>query len=232
MLSTAIGDEAVMRRRSQMTPDEQLRSTWDELVAKVAAAADLGQRNAARERLLTGYGEPHRAYHTTAHIAALLDLLTVHGAAARDPNALRLAILYHDVVYDPRRSDNEAVSANVAQRDLTALNVEAALLARVVQLVLATQHGAHVTDAADTDLALLLDLDLSVLAAAPSDYDAYAAAIRHEYAHVPGLLYRPGRRRVLQKFLDADQLYLTPALQAAWEHRARANLVREIKQLS
>lgn len=215
-----------------MSPDEHLRSTWDEVAATVAAASNLAQRDAAGERLLTAYREPHRAYHTTEHIAALLALLTVHGGSARDPDALKLAILYHDVVYDPRRSDNEAVSADLARRGLTALGVDAALVERVVQLVLATQHGAHVPDTMDTDLALLLDLDLSVLAAPTDDYDAYAAAIRCEYAHVPGLLYRPGRRRVLQMFLDADQLYLTPSLKLAWEPPARANLAREIRALS
>jgi predicted metal-dependent HD superfamily phosphohydrolase len=87
-------------------------------------------------------------------------------------------------------------------------------------------------DAADTDLALLLDLDLSVLAATPDAYDAYAAAIRREYAHVPGRLYRPGRRRVLEKFIDGDQLYLTAALHAAWEASARVNPTREIASLA
>jgi len=33
--------------------------------------------------------------------------------------------------------------------------------------------------------AILISIDLSILAAEPSRYDAYAAAIRNEYAHVP-----------------------------------------------
>jgi predicted metal-dependent HD superfamily phosphohydrolase len=215
-----------------MSPDEQLVSAWDEVAAQVAATSSLDHRKVAGDRLLQRYREPHRTYHTTAHILALLALLKVHGGAARDPDALKLAILYHDIVYDPRRADNEAASAELARAELKALGVTTVLVERVAQLILATQHGAHVTDATDTDLALLLDLDLSVLAAPPSDYDSYASAIRHEYGHVPGLLYRLGRRRVLQKFLDADHVYLTPALAAAWEHQARANLVREITTLS
>ena len=226
MLSTAIG------KNVRMTADAQLVAAWNQLTARLAASTGQSLRNAALDRLLAAYREPHRAYHTVEHIAALLALFARHGGSAHDPDAVRLAILYHDVVYDPRRADNEAVSAELAQRDLTALGIGPTLIQRVAQLVLATQHGVHPPDAADTDLALLVDLDLSVLAAAPGAYDAYAAAIRREYAHVPSLLYRPGRRRVLQKFLDAGQLYLTPSLRAAWEAPARANLARETASLA
>jgi predicted metal-dependent HD superfamily phosphohydrolase len=219
-----------------MTADTRLSMAWDELAAKLAPSSGQSLRDATRDRLLAAYREPHRAYHTVEHIVALLALFAMHGGSARDPDAIRLAILYHDAVYDPRRSDNEAVSADVARRDLVALGIGPALVQRVTQLVLATQHGAHPPDAADTDhdtdLALLLDLDLSVLAAAPAAYDAYAAAIRREYAHVPDLLYRPGRRRVLQKFLGTGQMYLTPALKLSWEAPARVNLAREIASLA
>ncbi len=215
-----------------MTSDERLRHAWDEVTAKVASTSDPADRRVKLRHLLAAYREPHRAYHTVEHIAALLALFELHGASAQNPDAVQLAILYHDVVYDPRRSDNEAVSAQVAARDLTELGIASPLVARVAALVLATQHGVHAPDLTDTDLSLLLDLDLSVLAASPSDYDAYSAAIRHEYAHVLGLLYRPGRRRVLEKFLATDQLYLTPTLKTAWENAARLNLAREISNLS
>jgi predicted metal-dependent HD superfamily phosphohydrolase len=214
-----------------MTPSERISTTWTSVLPNVPAASSAAQ--AAQKRMLAAYQEPHRAYHTLDHIAALLLLLDQHGIdpPAHDPQALRLAILYHDIVYNPRRTDNEAASADVATRDLTALGLAPVLIRRVAALVLATQHGTHKPDPADTDLVLLLDLDLSVLAADPQIYDAYATAIRREYAHVPGLLYRPGRRRVLQNFLNADELYLTPRLRAAWDAPARANLTREIGSL-
>jgi predicted metal-dependent HD superfamily phosphohydrolase len=224
-----------------MTPDQIVHQTWDDAVSRVAVAAgrsvttdratDRGaaaDRAPLRQALLTAYREPLRAYHTLDHIAALLALFDEHGTCAREPDAVRLAILYHDIVYNPRRHDNEAASAAVAVRDLTALGAPPALIARVAALVLATQHGAAPPDRTDTDLCLLLDLDLSVLAAAPAIYDAYAAAIRREYAHVPGLLYRPGRRKVLQRFVDTVPLYLTPHLADRWDAAARQNLRREI----
>jgi predicted metal-dependent HD superfamily phosphohydrolase len=214
-----------------MNAEQRLRSTCTDVFARVASTFNLSQRNVVTAQLVAAYCEPHRAYHTVAHIAALLELLDLHAATVRDADLVTLAILYHDAVYDPRRADNEAASAEVARQDLAALGVNDGRIERVSHLVLATQHGVHVPDAHDKDLALLLDLDLSVLAAPAADYDVYARAIRREYSHVPDLLYRPGRRRVLQKFINADQLYLTPTLQTAWQHAAKANLIREIGSL-
>ena len=95
-------------------------------------------------------------------------------------------------------------------------------------MILATRHGATIADAdSDPDLALLLDLDLSILAAERATYAAYAEAIRREYAIVPDIIYRPGRRRVLAEFLARPRIYATPHLFDAWEAAARANLVWE-----
>ncbi len=52
-----------------------------------------------------------RPYHGWAHVEALLALLAEAAGALRDPGAVRLAILFHDAVYDPRRADNEAESS-------------------------------------------------------------------------------------------------------------------------
>ena len=114
---------------------------------------------------------------------------------------------------------------------LAALGFAQSLIGRVAAYIEATQHGRAV-DTEDPDLALLLDLDLSTLAAAPEAYRLYANAIRREYAHVPEALYRFGRRQVLQGFLARAQIYRTPQLAERWEARARANISAEIASLT
>jgi predicted metal-dependent HD superfamily phosphohydrolase len=209
----------------------QVRAAWDDIVrrqGKAGAAAD-----AILSDLVRAYAEPHRRYHTLGHIAALLQLLEEHGGAVTDRDTLRLAILFHDAVYDPARSDNEAASAALAAQQLTGLGLPLPLTTDVGRLILATRHGPDAEPAqADADLALLVDLDLAILAAAWPDYLAYAQAIRHEYAVYPDAIYRPGRRRVLEGFLARPRLYHTERLRAQWEAPARANLAREITELS
>ncbi len=117
----------------------------------------------------------------------------------------------------------------MADIELSALAWLPARVARVRQLVLATQH--HQADDADADAWLFLDLDLSVLGAAEDGYDAYSRAIRAEYDWVPDADYRAGRSKVLAGFLQRAWIYRTPALREAWEATARANLLRELNTL-
>ena len=202
---------------------------WCDLAARwhwgLAAAAAL-------EDIVRAYREPHRHYHTLDHVAALLALLGRHAVAGSDCDTLTLAILFHDVVYDPMRPDNEAASAARASERLASLGVPPELIAKVGCYILATRHGRPAEAIGEADLALLLDLDLSILAAAADEYRSYAEAIRREYASVPDRLYRPGRRRVLEGFLARERIYLTPRLAALWERPARANLVAEIADLA
>jgi len=181
-------------------------------------------------RLRAMYGEPHRRYHTLAHVEALLRWLTQWQSLAREPRLIDAAIWFHDAVYDTRRSDNEQRSAELARVELAALGWSAPDVERVAALVLATQH--HQADAGDTDAWLFLDLDLSVLGQSPVHYAAYAAAIRAEYGWVDEARYREGRSAVLRSFLDRAAIYRTPELHAAWEAAARVNLAAELSALA
>jgi predicted metal-dependent HD superfamily phosphohydrolase len=211
-----------------MTAEELLAQTWRGLAERQSSSAPAAE--AVLDEVIRAYREPARHYHTLAHIAALLREFEAHSAEVRDGDAIALAIIFHDVVYDPRRQDNEQQSAIVARERLTALGFATSLVQKVVAYIEATQHGRE--DFEDPDLALLLDLDLSTLACAPEAYRLYAAAIRREYGHVPDALYRVGRRQILQGFLARERIYRTPLLSARWEARARANISAEIAQLT
>jgi predicted metal-dependent HD superfamily phosphohydrolase len=213
-----------------MSALDTVRTCWLGLASGRSCSAPASA--AVLEEIERAYREPHRHYHTLDHIAAMLTLLDRYGEEAGDRGALQLAILFHDIVYDPRRQDNEAASAALASDRLTSLGFPGDLVAKVARGILATRHTEPPGAIGDPDLALLLDLDLSVLAARPVDYRAYAQAVRREYGFVPDPLYRPGRRRVLEGFLKRAPIYLTERLRGAWEQAARANLAAEIAELT
>ncbi len=200
------------------------------MIGYEAFAALTGDSPTARTEwaaVVDAWGEPHRRYHDLHHLAAVLGLVHELGAAAADPAAVALAAWYHDVVYDPRRDDNEQVSAERARAGLRGL-VPAARLDEVVRLVLLT--AGH--DAADGDAngAVLCDADLAVLATPPEAYAAYASAVRAEYGHLPDEVFTAGRIAVLESLLALPALYRLPAT-AGWEPRARANLAAELTLL-
>jgi predicted metal-dependent HD superfamily phosphohydrolase len=178
--------------------------------------------------VVAAWGEPHRRYHDLGHLAAVLGLVGELAAAAVDPDAVRLAAWYHDVVYDPRRGDNEGVSAERARAGLRGL-VPPEQVEEVVRLVLLTAGHDPAPD--DANGAVLCDADLAVLAAPPGAYAAYASAVREEYGHLSDAEFTAGRTAVLEHLLALPALYRLPAVAAEWTPRARANLAAELSLL-
>jgi predicted metal-dependent HD superfamily phosphohydrolase len=201
--------------------------------------ADLLRRNqlpgspgpvAYGENLLGRWAEPHRRYHTTDHLLAVLDHAEALAAYAETPDAVLFAAWFHDAVYRPDRSENEERSAALAERALTEAGVDEALVAEVARLVrLTTDHDPV---PGDRNGEVLCDADLAMLAGSPQGYAAYAAAVREEYAFVPDDAFRTGRAEVLRQLLALKRLFRTPYGEQHWEHTARRNLSTELDLLS
>jgi len=180
------------------------------------------------------YAEPHRAYHTWAHIEALLQHARNNAHLIRRPTPLLWALLWHDAVYDPHRTDNEDQSAKLLHESATGI-LSSRDLALAESFVRATaQHELPSDLAGDeaTDCALFLDFDLSILASSQAPFDRYEEAIRREYNYVPPALFSATRAAILKRFLERPALYFTPTLACQWEARARANLARSIARLT
>ena len=203
-----------------------LRRRWTSLLGDLGLTDD-----GLLDELLGRYGEPHRRYLGVAHVEHVVrqvDELS-RQVGLDPPHAALLAAWFHDAVYDPKASDNERRSADLAAASLRRRAADPELIAHVDTLIMAS--AAHVP-ADDDDLAsaVLLDADLAILSAPTEVYDRYAAAIREEYAFVPDEAFRTGRRRVLESLAAQPTLYRTAPMRAA-EPQARANLARELRSL-
>lgn len=190
--------------------------------------------DALKAELAKLYAAPERHYHNLAHIEALLALAARHRAEIADPEAIEAAIWFHDAIYDSQAKDNETRSAALAAERLGS-RLERGQLAKIIAMIEAT--ATHlVPDLADAaarhDAALLLDMDLSILGAAPPAFDAYEAGVRKEYDWVPEDLWRKGRAGVLQGFLARPHIFHTDAFRAELDNRARANIARSIATLT
>ncbi|MEV8431152.1 hypothetical protein PGH47_19415 [Streptomyces sp. HUAS 31] len=182
------------------------------------------------DALLTRWQEPQRRYHTLAHLTAVLDRVDELAGYADDPDVVRLAAWFHDAVYLPDRSENEERSARLAERALTEAGVSADRTAEVARLVRLTVTHDPAPD--DRDGQVLCDADLAILAAPPSAYAAYTAAVREEYHFVPNDAFRAGRAAILRQLLDLPSLFRTPHARKEWEATARYNLAGELEMLS
>lgn len=146
---------------------------------------------ALRRFVLSELARPERRWHGLLHHALMLRQVSKARHAPYDRRRLIRAVLFHDIVYDATRGDNEEASAAVARRWLPPEDAEP-----VAALILATK--AHDLAAADPLTRTLLDADLAVLwTPGAALYAFYAEGIRAEYGHVPDAAYRAGRAAVL-----------------------------------
>jgi predicted metal-dependent HD superfamily phosphohydrolase len=179
-----------------------------------------------QQQLVAAYTAPGRLYHGLKHIEDCLGALAgVDGLSAAEREILTEAIWWHDVVYDATRSDNEELSARLAEQHIRSdLGQEVGRLVRLTK--------THQVEPEDRLGAILISIDLSILGADPARYDAYAAAIRKEFAHVPDGDYRAGRAKVLSQFAARPVIFPDAVFAARYDRQARENLARELASLS
>ncbi len=199
------------------------RHEWRQLVHWYDGGA------AILQEVLAAYAEPGRFYHTEQHLAEMTMLLAEFRDTCESYENLLFACLYHDVVYDATRSDNEEASVAVWRRDAGRLDLGEEKTEQVSILIHATKKHQLANDS--FDMRLFLDADLAILGSDRFRYRRYLVAIRREYAHVAENAYREGRIAVLKKFLARPQLYFSEAAQEKFEAQARTNLESEIRML-
>ena len=178
--------------------------------------------------LIACYSEPHRKYHTIQHLEECFGKWPAVRADAIHPPEVEVALWLHDAIYDVRRQDNEEKSAQWARDIVLRAGLESAVAERVYALVMATRHNAVPEE---TDARILVDIDLSILGAAPDRFDEYERQIREEYCWVPGLLFRRNRRKILESLRARSRIFATDFFFDTCEAMARANLDRSIRQL-
>ncbi len=191
-----------------------------------------GDARPAFDRLAARYAEPGRAYHTMRHVLlCLAELDRVRERCGR-PLAVELALWFHDAVYDPRASDNEARSAALLREEAGRAGIDTRLAADAEALVGATAHLGTGRRGAGGDAALVHDIDLAVLGWPARRFDAYDRAIRREYSFLSAGEWAGGRRAVLEGFLGQERIYATDGFRDRLEARARRNLSRALARLT
>jgi predicted metal-dependent HD superfamily phosphohydrolase len=174
------------------------------------------------------YSEKGRHYHTLTHLENLFHEVSNVKSAISDWDSVLFSLFYHDIVYNTLKQDNESKSAELARERLVSLDVSLEKIKTCCDQILATK-GHAVSSENDTNL--FTDADLSILGKDWSSYSVYANQIRKEYSLYPSLVYNPGRKNVLQHFLNMDRIFKTDFFYGKYERQARENLIQELNSL-
>lgn len=205
-----------------MTPPP--RPGW---LAGIDAQAIEGIDATLFDEVRRAYDSPGRHYHGWSHIEACLG--EFRAMRFEQPRPALLALLFHDAVYVPGRGDNEARSAELAERLIaqhTGLNAdERRQVSELIALTASHHAGANLAD----DAKKFIDIDLSVLGAPWPVYQAYAEGVKREYcpAVVSEAQFKAGRSAFLDTLLRQPQIYLTAEMRDRREAAARRNIAAE-----
>jgi pantetheine-phosphate adenylyltransferase len=150
----------------------------------------------SQEEILQRWQEPHRAYHTRNHLEDLLQqirAISKNHITDKYREMLLLTAVFHDIVYDPRRKDNEERSAK--------LLLENAPETPEIQYIVSIIHDTKTHKPKSPLSHIFCDLDMSIVKKPLPDLVQWESGIRYEYKHVPKFLYIIGRVRFLRQMI-------------------------------
>jgi predicted metal-dependent HD superfamily phosphohydrolase len=206
--------------------DIDLAQEWADDMAALGADAALSTPIFAVIR--DNYGADGRHYHGIGHLQALFGLLAQHAPQARGA-ATRLAVWWHDVIYEALSGDNEAKSAELARAHLTQLGAPTALTERVCTLITATKNHFAAPSFGEDDV--FMDADIAILGAPEAVYRRYTQQVHAEYAMVPTQRFNLGRAGFLRAASAFPRLFKTDLFEAIYGPQARINMTQELAEL-
>jgi predicted metal-dependent HD superfamily phosphohydrolase len=174
-----------------------------------------------------GFGERH--YHTLEHIRATLRFVDNYKPEGRDNfrTSVRLALFYHDCIYDATQKDNEDKSAEAFKVYAASLNMPSWLIDQVVEYIMLTK--SHSLPAGSSEgKRLMNDADMSIFLTKPSTYVKYAVNIWKEYSVFGQAGYLKGRLHFLSTVNPATMFHTKDAQSRVLTAVNNLNLERAI----
>ena len=204
---------------------DQFKSHWLRFSSQLSIEQDVSQT--LLNTLITAYTEPQRAYHNIQHIVECLALFQNIESELNDPIAVETAIWFHDVIYEPKASDNELQSAEL-MKQLCNTFLSEQQIEKVYQWIIATQKHQS---SDDHDLNSLLDIDLAILGSSAERFAEYQQQIQFEYAWVESGVYQVKRKQFLQQFEQMNPIFQTSYFNQRLEKQAKRNLADSMSVL-
>ena len=175
------------------------------------------------QRLVDGYREPQRFYHTLEHIEHCLAWFDACRSEVVNPDTLELAIWFHDVIYEPGNPDNEARSAELYLQLSDGVHAQETR-DLVHRLIMATLHLGNSFE--DGDAAYMVDIDLSSFGLPWEEFLRDSKNLRREARHLDDNEYYQKAKSFHQSLRTRDRFFYTDFFAERLEDRAHENIER------
>ena len=178
-------------------------------------------------QLINRYTHSGRQYHGIGHLVHCLELHDLAVAEMDDPEAVEMAIWFHDVVFEAQSRDNERRSAELFQR-AAADRFGSSFVEKVFRLILVTDHSEP---PATRDDEFVADIDLSGIALPWESYLRDTEALRRENREIPDDRYYGAHQMFLNGLRERRRIFHSDFFHRRCESDARRNIDRYLRQL-
>ncbi len=173
------------------------------------------------------YSHPNRHYHDLRHVQACLRHVDAISDQLIRPDAVEMALWFHDAIYEPGADDNERRSAELflgcAEGD-----ADSSFLEVVSNLVMMTVHPS---EPQSVDEQFTVDIDLASFGLPWEEFIRLGGLVRNEFLHLSDRDFENDQLRFFEKFASQNYFYFTEYFRTRYETTAQANLRRRIAQL-
>ena len=173
------------------------------------------------------YQESHRHYHNDEHIDHCLALLDEVYDQLCSPDAVELALWFHDVIYISASKDNEKRSAEwFLMHSENRLNES--IRQNVYQLIMSTTHDKAPKS---LDERILVDIDLSSFGLSWERFQEDGINVRKEQQHLSDEEFYRKQMKFQETLLGRARFYFSDYFYSRFESRARENLKKHLDLL-
>jgi len=197
----------------------RFQSLWQRCLIEGAADASAE----IHQRLVDSYNESQRRYHTLAHIDHCLSMFDQCKSLASNPDALEIAVWFHDAIFEPGKSDNEALSAKLYEELSAGVHTDE-FRALVGRMIMATLHNGLSLD--DSDAGYMVDIDLSSFGLPWEEFLRDSRHLREESAELSDADYFQKQGAFRSCLLARPHFYQTDFFRRHYEQQARDNLAK------
>ena len=191
-------------------------------------AADAETVNRVFRLLQDHYSESWRRYHTGDHLKHCLKYLDLASHLMENPDAVEMALWFHDVIYDARACDNEKRSAELFLR-LSEGHLDELFRQRVHDLIMITEHFEP---PAAGDERFIVDIDLSGFGLPWEEFERDSRNVRAEFPHLDDDEYNRRQLKFLQRLMARPTFYASSFFRERYESTARENIAHRLEDMA
>ena len=174
------------------------------------------------------YNEHGRYYHNPEHVDWCLHWFDQARDLMEWPDAVELAIWFHDVIYGTRATDNEMRSAEWF-RGRAEGHLPEPLIKRVEQLIMDTVHAEQPRQG---DGCFIVDIDLASFGQDWKHFSRDSRNVRRELTHMDDATFACKQSCFFEMLRARPCFFCTPYFRERFEENARKNVQRRLVEAS